>query len=60
MGYASTCNVVGQTAGFFLGNVAFLALQSKDFANKYFRTIPGNKGIVEFDGLIFLLKFKFH
>ncbi|KAH7931472.1 hypothetical protein HPB52_025646 [Rhipicephalus sanguineus] len=26
VGYASTCNSVGQTAGYFLGNVVFLAL----------------------------------
>lgn len=37
MGWASTCNSVGQTAGYFLGNVVFLALESKDFANHYVR-----------------------
>ncbi len=37
MGWASTCNSVGQTAGYFLGNVVFLALESKDFANRYIR-----------------------
>ncbi|CAF5008178.1 unnamed protein product, partial [Rotaria socialis] len=34
LGWASTCNSVGQTAGYFLGNVVFLALESKDFANR--------------------------
>ena len=34
VGYASTCNTVGQTAGFFLGNVVFLALESADFCNR--------------------------
>ncbi|CAF4022198.1 unnamed protein product, partial [Rotaria sp. Silwood1] len=34
---ASTCNSVGQTAGYFLGNVIFLALESKDFTNLYVR-----------------------
>lgn len=37
VGWASTCNSVGQTAGYFLGNVVFLALESKDFANRYVR-----------------------
>ncbi|CAF1332780.1 unnamed protein product [Adineta steineri] len=37
VGWASTCNSVGQTAGYFLGNVVFLALESKDFANVYIR-----------------------
>lgn len=37
VGWASTCNSVGQTAGYFLGNVVFLALESKEFANRYIR-----------------------
>ncbi|CAF2995276.1 unnamed protein product [Rotaria socialis] len=37
LGWASTCNSVGQTAGYFLGNVVFLALESKDFANRFIR-----------------------
>ena len=37
VGWASTCNSVGQTAGYFLGNVVFLTLESKDFANRYVR-----------------------
>ncbi|CAD5212992.1 unnamed protein product [Bursaphelenchus okinawaensis] len=53
VGYASTCNVVGQTVGFFMGNVVFLTLQSKDFANKWIRTVPQDKGLVEFDGFVF-------
>ncbi len=39
VGWASTCNSVGQTAGYFLGNVVFLALESKDFANRYVRPL---------------------
>ena len=53
VGYASTCNVVGQTMGFFMGNVVFLTLQSKDFANKWLRSVPSDKGLVEFDGFVF-------
>ena len=37
LGWASTCNSVGQTAGFFLGYVVFLVLESKDFANRFIR-----------------------
>ncbi|XP_042342010.1 acetyl-coenzyme A transporter 1 [Plectropomus leopardus] len=46
VGYASTCNSVGQTAGYFLGNVLFLALESADFCNKYLRVEPKDTGIV--------------
>ena len=50
VGYASTCNSVGQTAGYFLGNVLFLALESPDFCNKYLRFEPKDKGIVTLSG----------
>ncbi|MEQ2196644.1 hypothetical protein XENOCAPTIV_007051, partial [Xenoophorus captivus] len=46
VGYASTCNSVGQTAGYFLGNVLFLALESPEFCNKYLRLVPKDTGIV--------------
>lgn len=46
MGHASTCNTVGQTAGFFLGYVLFLALESPYFCNKYLRTVPEETGLV--------------
>ncbi len=39
--WASTCNSVGQTAGWFIGNVVFLTLDSADFCNKYIRPIFG-------------------
>ncbi|XP_028650335.1 acetyl-coenzyme A transporter 1 [Erpetoichthys calabaricus] len=61
VGYASTCNSVGQTAGYFLGNVLFLALESADFCNKYLRFEPEAKGIVTlsdflfFWGIVFLI-----
>uniref|UniRef100_A0A3Q3QIL4 Acetyl-coenzyme A transporter 1 n=1 Tax=Monopterus albus TaxID=43700 RepID=A0A3Q3QIL4_MONAL len=60
VGYASTCNSVGQTAGYFLGNVLFLALESADFCNKYLRIEPKATGIVTlsdflcFWGMVFL------
>ncbi|XP_041653351.1 acetyl-coenzyme A transporter 1 [Cheilinus undulatus] len=61
VGYASTCNSVGQTAGYFLGNVLFLALESADFCNKYLRVVPKDTGIVTlpdflfFWGMVFLV-----
>lgn len=39
--WGSTCNSVGQTAGWFVGNVLFLAFESVDFSNKYFRPYFG-------------------
>lgn len=63
VGYASTCNTVGQTAGFFIGNVIFLALESSDFSNKYLRSKENQSplGVVTFEdflyhnGVIFLV-----
>ncbi|XP_031975663.1 acetyl-coenzyme A transporter 1 isoform X3 [Corvus moneduloides] len=53
VGYASTCNSVGQTAGYFLGNVLFLALESASFCNKYLRFEPQPQGIVTLSGWVF-------
>ncbi|XP_067124109.1 acetyl-coenzyme A transporter 1 [Centruroides vittatus] len=52
VGYASTCNSVGQTAGYFLGNVVFLALESKDFCNTYLRMVPKEEGLVTLSGFL--------
>ncbi|XP_062438828.1 acetyl-coenzyme A transporter 1 [Rhea pennata] len=53
VGYASTCNSVGQTAGYFLGNVLFLALESASFCNKYLRFQPQPRGIVTLADFLF-------
>lgn len=50
VGHASTCNSVGQTAGYFLGYVAFIALESPTFCNSYLRSIPSDKGLVTLPG----------
>ena len=61
VGYASTCNSVGQTAGYFLGNICFLALTSPALANKYFRSVPQDTGIIKISdfllcwGLLFIV-----
>ncbi|KAJ5632810.1 Major facilitator superfamily domaingeneral substrate transporter [Penicillium lividum] len=44
--YASTAQTVGLTAGHFLSYTVFLAFNSKDFANRWFRTIPGEGGLL--------------
>ncbi|KAL5015197.1 hypothetical protein ScPMuIL_009467 [Solemya velum] len=53
VGWASTCNAVGQTAGYFLGNVLFLALESVDFCNKYLRSTPQEEGLVTLSGFLY-------
>ncbi|KAJ1347234.1 hypothetical protein KIN20_002251 [Parelaphostrongylus tenuis] len=55
VGYASTCNAVGQTAGYFLGNVIFLSLESADFVNTFLRSADNQKpyGIVDLSGFLF-------
>ncbi len=42
VGYASTCNSIGQTLGFFISQVGFLALYDADVCNKYFRWVFAN------------------
>ncbi len=41
VGYASTCNSVGQTAGYFVSFTVFLTFESKDFCNQYFYPLLG-------------------
>ncbi|CAF0971281.1 unnamed protein product [Brachionus calyciflorus] len=63
--WGSTCNTVGQTAGWFVGNVLFLTIESADFSNKYIRPFLGleeqSYGICPIDkfmyffGLVFLV-----
>lgn len=52
VGHASTCNSVGQTAGYFLGYVAFIALESAEFCNSYLRTEPSDDGLVTLPGFL--------
>lgn len=47
VGHASTCNSVGQTAGFFLSYVLFMALESASFCNSYLRSVPSEQGEYE-------------
>lgn len=52
LAYASTAQTVGLTAGQFLSYTVFLAFNSKDFANRWFRTVPGETGLMELDGYL--------
>lgn len=68
VGYASTCNTVGQTMGYFMGNVIFLALESGSFCNKFLWFMyryPSTEGLVTlssflyFWGIVFLISTTF-
>ncbi|XP_076645880.1 acetyl-coenzyme A transporter 1 [Halictus rubicundus] len=52
VGYASTCNSVGQTAGYFIGYVLFMALESAEFCNSYLRSTPSDEGILTLSGFL--------
>ncbi|KAG8907559.1 AAA ATPase afg3 [Tulasnella sp. 403] len=46
LSYASTAQTAGLNTGYFLSFTVFLALNSADFANKYFRTTPSEIPLV--------------
>lgn len=50
--YASTAQTVGLTAGQFLSYTVFLAFNSADFANKWFRDTPRNEGLLGLGGYL--------
>jgi hypothetical protein len=52
LSYASTAQTVGLTAGQFLSSTIFLAFNSKDFANRWFRTTPGDTGLITLGGAL--------
>lgn len=52
LSYASTAQTVGLTGGQFLSYTVFLAFNSKDFANKWFRTTPLNEGLMTLSGYL--------
>ncbi|ESO06889.1 hypothetical protein HELRODRAFT_77129 [Helobdella robusta] len=52
IGWVSTCNTVGQTIGFVMGNIVFLSLESADFSNKYLRSTPQEGGVISFSGFL--------
>ncbi|RNA12214.1 acetyl-coenzyme A transporter 1 [Brachionus plicatilis] len=62
--WQSTCNGVGQTAGFFIGNISIIVFESAKFCNKYIRpffNLPSqDSGIISLEkfmyafGIVFL------
>jgi MFS family permease len=52
--YASTAQTVGLTAGHFMSYTVFLALNASDFANKWFRSVPSEEGLVSLGGYLTL------
>lgn len=52
LGYASTSQTIGLNTGYFLSFTVFLALNSADFANKYFRSIPSELPFVTLAGYL--------
>lgn len=52
LSYASTAQTVGLTAGQFLSSTVFLAFNSPDFANRWFRSTPGADGLITLSGAL--------
>lgn len=52
LSYASTAQTVGLTAGHFLSYTVFLAFNSPDFANRWFRSSPRPEGLMTLGGYI--------
>ncbi|KAG7399657.1 Major facilitator super domain-containing protein 3 [Phytophthora boehmeriae] len=52
VGHASTCNTVGQTVGYFVAYVGFLALNDPATCNSYLRTEPEDEGLVSLPGFM--------
>ncbi|KAF9917812.1 hypothetical protein BX616_011229 [Lobosporangium transversale] len=52
LSYASTAQTIGLNTGYFLSFTVFLAFNSSEFSNKYFRTIPQDYGLVPLGGYL--------
>ncbi|KAF9940592.1 hypothetical protein BGZ65_006552, partial [Modicella reniformis] len=50
--YASTAQTIGLNTGYFLSFTVFLAFNSPEFSNRYFRTIPQEYGLVPLGGYL--------
>jgi MFS transporter, PAT family, solute carrier family 33 (acetyl-CoA transportor), member 1 len=50
--YASTAQTVGLTAGQFMSYTVFLAFNSPDFANRWFRKTPLDEGVMTLGGYL--------
>lgn len=52
LSYASTAQTVGLTGGHFLSYTVFLAFNSPNFANRWFRTTPSDEGVMSLSGYL--------
>jgi MFS transporter, PAT family, solute carrier family 33 (acetyl-CoA transportor), member 1 len=52
LSYASTAQTIGLNTGYFLSFTVFLAFNSPEFANKYFRSIPLDYGLISLGGYL--------
>ena len=52
IGYASTCQTIGLSIGYFVSYTKFLALNSPEFCNSYLRSTPQSVGIVSLSGYL--------
>ena len=52
LSYASTAQTVGLTGGHFLSYTVFLAFNSPDFANRWFRSTPSTEGVMTLGGYL--------
>ncbi|AEY94820.1 FAAR166Cp [Eremothecium gossypii FDAG1] len=52
LSYASTAQTVGLNTGYFLSFSIFLAFNSGDFVNRYFRALPLDHGIISFSSYL--------
>ncbi|TNN10862.1 putative membrane protein [Schistosoma japonicum] len=60
IGWASTCNKVGQSLGYALAFIPLVCLESPDIPNKYFRrTSVEDMGLITFSGFLYVSGFIF-
>ncbi|CAI5759275.1 unnamed protein product [Candida verbasci] len=52
LSYASTAQTIGINTGYFSSFTIFLALNSSDFANKFIRKVPIDKGLFSLGGYL--------
>ena len=52
LSYASTAQTIGLNTGYFLSFTVFLAFNSPELANKYFRSTPLDYGLVSLGGYL--------
>lgn len=61
LSYASTAQTIGLNSGYFISFTIFLAFNSEDFMNKYFRSTPKDYGFVSlgqymiFSGFLYII-----